>query len=838
MNLFSKLLNRKKNTVLIVQCRLSSTRLPQKALLPLGGKTVLEWVLQSMKKVKADRYFLATDTESAGQLKPIAEKCNWDFFAGSKEDVLDRFCKVIELTKADLVIRATADNPFLFYEAAQSLVEEYTKRSELEHIDYITWTELPHGSGVEMFDAHSLLKARDLTDLPYDHEHVGPALYNHKENFTSRFIKSPNRWNYPDLRTTIDLPSDYRRALTLVKVVSGNEEPKEPYTTEQILSGLNVTSVKNPILLLPCVKKGKGTGHLRRCLDLAIKTTADIYIPKDADLEQTQELVEEAKSNGLENWQIVNNLNNVSQYSVAVTDLFSSDNEIVKRLYSACPIVSIDEGRIGTDYVDYLLDIIPSVGLEREPNLADPEYIPLPQKRKPFSETQAAIHTAIVTLGGEDPAYLSLPVSKALAQNKIFVTVIQKNPEQFISNVPENLRKYIKAVYPQENLRDKLCEYDLVVTHYGFTAFEASYANCAVLLLGTTELHEKLAQKYDFECIKPMFITEESVKKVLTEGKNLYHKIKDRETKNLSDFIITLSKGKKLICPVCQTQYEIKDTLISRTKERTFRRCQKCSMLYQSWTIQSEETKYNHAYFFEDYQKQYGKTYLEDFSSIKAQCIRRTGNIDFIYHRNHFSVTPAILDIGCAMGPFLDAANDAGWQVFGTDISKDAVEYVQQTLNFPAVCASFPEFDPEKEFGITQFDAVTMWYVIEHFQNLDKVLKAVAKIVKKDGIFAFSTPSASGVSAKYHRKNFFAQSPSDHYSLWEPENAKNILKKYGFKVVKIVSTGHHPERFPFIQKHNYSKNTFAFKLVNKISHIFNLGDTFEIYCRKINEITE
>ena len=41
------LFNRKRNkTVLIVQCRLSSTRLPGKALLPLGGKTVLEWVSQ------------------------------------------------------------------------------------------------------------------------------------------------------------------------------------------------------------------------------------------------------------------------------------------------------------------------------------------------------------------------------------------------------------------------------------------------------------------------------------------------------------------------------------------------------------------------------------------------------------------------------------------------------------------------------------------------------------------------------------------------------------------------------------------------------------------------
>ena len=45
-----KIVAGRKRVVVIVQCRLSSTRLPGKALLPLGGKTILEWTLASMKK--------------------------------------------------------------------------------------------------------------------------------------------------------------------------------------------------------------------------------------------------------------------------------------------------------------------------------------------------------------------------------------------------------------------------------------------------------------------------------------------------------------------------------------------------------------------------------------------------------------------------------------------------------------------------------------------------------------------------------------------------------------------------------------------------------------------
>ena len=58
----------KKNTAVVVQCRLSSSRLPQKALKDLGGSPVLSWVLSAMKKVKADLYILATDPASYEEL--------------------------------------------------------------------------------------------------------------------------------------------------------------------------------------------------------------------------------------------------------------------------------------------------------------------------------------------------------------------------------------------------------------------------------------------------------------------------------------------------------------------------------------------------------------------------------------------------------------------------------------------------------------------------------------------------------------------------------------------------------------------------------------------------
>lgn len=836
-NLFSH----KEKVVVIVQCRLSSTRLNRKALKPLGGKTVLDWNLASMKKVKADDYYVATDENSFAELEPIAKKHGFKIFAGSLEDVLDRFCKVIELSKADVVVRATADNPFLFYEAANDLVEEYFKREKTSPVDYITYSNLPHGSGIEIFKAESLLEAAPLTDIPYDHEHVGPSLYNHQNIFKCKFKTPPEKYNHPEYRTTIDTAADYRRALLAVDEISGTEDVVEPYTTEQIVSVFDRPFIKYPVLLVPSAKKGQGTGHLRRCLDLAIKNKWFVYISNDADLTERWDLIESACNNGLRKFQIVDSIEDAENYSMIVTDVFKSDRKMLENLSAKSSVVCLDDGSENTDSAEYVLDVIPTVSKNRNVNHANPLLIPLPENKRNKPES-GGIKKALVVFGGEDPASLTLPAAIALSKNGIDVTAVVSSEEkknELCKKVPEDSKALVDFVLPVENLKEKLFEYDLVFTHFGFTAFEASSAGCAVILAATTQLHGELAADSGFKCLNANQINFRKVGELLKDEANLYKKIDSEKAENLPEYLLKLSCGNHFSCPVCgKKEKELSSNrLIARTKDRTFRRCSECGMIYISWTVKEKQTEYNHAYFFEDYEKQYGKTYLEDFDSIKKQCARRISNISLLYKivnkTTHVSITPSVLDIGCAMGPFLSAASDSGWQVFGADISSDAVDYVQRTLKFPAVCAPFPGTNFSAEFGIEKFDAVTMWYVIEHFQNLSQVLESVGNLVKKDGIFAFSTPSASGISGKYNRRTFFEQSPSDHFSVWETDRASSILKKFGFKVINVVPTGIHPERLPFVKKHHLEKNALVMKLLNVWCRLFKLGDTVEIYCRKM-----
>lgn len=877
-------------TIIIVQCRLDSSRLPRKALLPLGGRPLVAWTLASLRQVPADHYVLAVDQDSYHELEPVARDCGWDIFAGPKEDVLERFCDVASFYQcvepSDIILRGTADNPFLFYEAATLLLEEMKKNP----VDYLTFAGLPHGSGIEVFNARSLIEACGMTDDAYDHEHVGPALYRHPKDFASVMLPSPSQWHHPDLRTTVDTYRDYRCCLRIVSYLSNSRFPEKPYTSQEILSAFSATSVIHPVLCVPSVAKGRGTGHLRRCLDIAKKIKADILVQELSDSHFVQEedvppipkelldLIDEARHHGLEDWQFRNKLPEEGEYSLILSDYFSLDRVLAQQLSSAAPLFAIDEGSTNTSYCDYLLDIIPSHRLGRVPNLRNGRFISLPKHRrepvwssqKPAMDgspeagrTNSQLFSKIlVSTGGEDPAGLSMPAAIALGALEKNVTVIVSNPAESKKSVPGQLQRFIRVVPPVTNLREKLYQYDVVVTHYGFTAFEALAAGCGVILLGTSSLHQSLGQKYGFASIPQDSIGADTFQSLLEKPWLLYPAAEmemssQREEIELADFVVKAARGTRIVCPICQKHPIVPHPVVARTPERTFRRCSGCGIIYMSWTFEGIQPTYTSDYFFDDYKKQYGKTYLEDFATIKNHGVRRMSIIDALFllkngnrakSRRATRFIPTILDIGCAYGPFLSAGADAGWQVFGTDISPSAVEYVQNELKFPALCTSFPNFNPVQEFGIDQFEAVTMWYVIEHFRHLEPVLKAVSKILKKGGVFAFSTPSAAGVSAIFNSESFFNNSPSDHYTLWEPKRARDILRKFGFKVERIVSTGHHPERFPSFKSQRKQMEaanatgsrpreagSLSYSTLYGLSRCFKLGDTFEVYCIKTGE---
>jgi spore coat polysaccharide biosynthesis protein SpsF len=209
-------------TVLLLQARLDSTRLPGKALLPIAGLPMLSHAMRSLKLVKADAYVLATDTASAAGLAAAASACGFELFIGPKEDVLGRFCQAARAFKADRIIRATGDNPLVSFELANLLAE---RRSDVP-ADYSGYLGMPKGMGVEIIEVDALFEAERLSTDPFEREHVAPYLYRRPERFRIDQPMAPGDYLWEKGNVSVDTREDYERVISVFDALYKGEPPR------------------------------------------------------------------------------------------------------------------------------------------------------------------------------------------------------------------------------------------------------------------------------------------------------------------------------------------------------------------------------------------------------------------------------------------------------------------------------------------------------------------------------------------------------------------------------------------------------------------------------------
>jgi spore coat polysaccharide biosynthesis protein SpsF len=198
-------------TVLIVQMRLDSTRLPRKALLAFAGATLAEAVMRRLRLIAADEYVLASDRDGIAALGETAKSCGFSSFAGPKDDVLARYAQAAASFDASVIIRATGDNPLVSYELGNALRERFLDSDA----DYAGYIGMPSGMGVELIRSSALRKAHREALSDYDREHVCPYLYANPGVFAIDRPLCPPSHRLEGASLTVDTPFDYERMLKI-----------------------------------------------------------------------------------------------------------------------------------------------------------------------------------------------------------------------------------------------------------------------------------------------------------------------------------------------------------------------------------------------------------------------------------------------------------------------------------------------------------------------------------------------------------------------------------------------------------------------------------------------
>ncbi|MER2998775.1 glycosyltransferase family protein [Pontibacter populi] len=197
----------------IIQARLGSERLPNKALLPLpfsGGPALLQHVINRAKAAtKVDEVIVATTENTADNaIESLCKEQAIVFFRGDEQDVLDRFVKAAANYNLDIIVRLTGDNPFISPETIDAAIQHHIYKDA----DYTITEGLPLGTNIEVISFSALKLAADKASEQADREHVTP--YVRREAGFNR-LTIPFDFPVKDLRLTVDYPSDYALASLL-----------------------------------------------------------------------------------------------------------------------------------------------------------------------------------------------------------------------------------------------------------------------------------------------------------------------------------------------------------------------------------------------------------------------------------------------------------------------------------------------------------------------------------------------------------------------------------------------------------------------------------------------
>lgn len=207
----------------IIQARTGSTRLPDKVLLDLEGKTVLEHVIN---RAKASRYisdvFVGTSIKKADlKIAGLCAELEVNVFCGSEDDVLDRYYQAARLVRPKHVVRITADCPVIDPSVVDKVIELHIK----ENADYTSNTfgeTYPDGQDVEVFTFEALKESWKKATLASEREHVAPYMRNHPEIFRQASLNYKE--NLSNKRWTLDNREDYE----FLKIIFRNLYPQKP----------------------------------------------------------------------------------------------------------------------------------------------------------------------------------------------------------------------------------------------------------------------------------------------------------------------------------------------------------------------------------------------------------------------------------------------------------------------------------------------------------------------------------------------------------------------------------------------------------------------------------
>lgn len=219
--------------IIILQARLASSRFPNKVLADLTGKPVIAHIVERLRLAqRADDVCVAIPIDVSDD--PLAETLQGlgaCVTRGSSNDVLSRYIQAAYETDAQVIVRATADNPLVEWGEVDRQIDTLLS----EELDYVSTDGYPRGVTVETFTLKTLEKLDFLARQRDHREHVTLHLRQSPGPFNVRHLEAPAELNHPEWSLSIDRAEDLRMINAIYERL-GSSGPVETAAAIKLLS--------------------------------------------------------------------------------------------------------------------------------------------------------------------------------------------------------------------------------------------------------------------------------------------------------------------------------------------------------------------------------------------------------------------------------------------------------------------------------------------------------------------------------------------------------------------------------------------------------------------------
>ena len=201
------------HTVIIVQARMSSSRLPGKVLMPILGKSLLHRMIERLQMIRHKALIVIATSEEPSDDIIVEEafRVGVPCFRGNLNNLLDRHYQAARKHNADVVLKIPSDCPLIDPRIIDQVLGFYF--ADPRQFDYVsnlhpaTW---PDGNDVEIMTMACIEKAWQESTRPLELEHTTPYIWENPEKFRIGNVTWGRGQDYSmSHRFTIDYQADY-----------------------------------------------------------------------------------------------------------------------------------------------------------------------------------------------------------------------------------------------------------------------------------------------------------------------------------------------------------------------------------------------------------------------------------------------------------------------------------------------------------------------------------------------------------------------------------------------------------------------------------------------------